>query len=346
MLRQAVNELIVTVEIRGQSFVLVKDGRYEKPAGDDRLPAFVFVSRTPPERLLEVVRGAVLSGRPMPFYIPGSSVRGAWRSYLEKVLRSLDEPEHAKVCDPHIAPTEVEDAVEEIPEDDPYASCSGYLVNRELPHPAEAYKLSCPVCQLFGNTAQGSRLAFEDAEFHGGNASVMDNVAISRQTGSVIAPFKSLGIRDAKFALKLRLRNFELWQLGLLARLFGDLGAGRAPLGSGKNKGWGRIEASATEIELSYFGLEDAIGDGKLRGIGDVPGADLSRYGMSRAATLPGMDLPVDAGKSSLWRHTRVIANIPEFWEKTKPCFDAQVWRNFRTLSARRALVEVPSAGA
>jgi CRISPR/Cas system CSM-associated protein Csm3 (group 7 of RAMP superfamily) len=78
---------------------MIKDGRESMQMGGTALPHMVFQSRMTPEELANAVPRHLDSIRPMLF-VPGSSLRGAWRSHLEKVLRSLDEV--PKVCDPFI----------------------------------------------------------------------------------------------------------------------------------------------------------------------------------------------------------------------------------------------------
>lgn len=340
MLRQAVNEIEITVEIQGHGHLLVKDGRYDKvvknnwaPGPSDeakklraKLPDMIFISHTPLDALQEKFVRKEYDG--IDYYIPGSSIRGSWRSHLEKVLRSLGN----KVCDPLSKET------------DDLESCSTLLVNDQRERPPFPYSHSCPVCRLFGNTATASRLLFSDATKLGGTPEMVDNVAISRQTGSVLAPFKSVALRDARFTFDLRLRNFELWQVGLLAHLFTDLAQQRVPLGSGKNKGFGQVTAKATSIGISYFGLGDPWNDGKLKGLAEllntaqpgIHGPDPHDYDLKSGSPPVIVAAPVQA-KSSLWRHTRAVPveSIPNFWTNTKPCFNEELWNQMPDLSAR-----------
>src|SRR5207244_846991 len=148
-------------------------------------PSAIPISRAGIEKLCEVLTGPdpAEAARSLLFYLPGASVRGAWRSHLEKVLRSLDsEP---KICDPLIQKEDGRPA-------GPYEACSSVLVNKEDERVDFPYSISCPICRLFGNTAQASRLSFADADCHNATPILVDNIAISRQTGAVLAPFKAL----------------------------------------------------------------------------------------------------------------------------------------------------------
>lgn len=341
MLRQAVNEIAIEVELQGKSPLLIKDGRYQKPTdGNDskKLAHEVFISKTPANQLMPAIRGGRWKDDGFPFYIPGSSMRGAWRSHLEKLLRSLDEA--PKVCDPMVQPREDEESKPwaDYGAGAEYKACSAALTNKDEARTPYAYRVSCPVCQVFGNTGQASRLTVDEARKNGGLAVELDNVAVSRHTGSVISPFKSIGIQDALFKTEIRLRNFELWQVGLLGHLFSELEAERAPLGSGKNKGWGRIKAKATKIEIGYVGFSDGLKSGRLAGVAEVlPAERHAHYGYEQEAKCPQIEARKDKDKSSLWRHVWTVTNPDEFWKQVRPCLNAERWKKMATLSARRA---------
>jgi len=340
MLRQSVNELAITVKILGGPVLLIKDGRFDSdkkktwiPDKKERTkaPSALPISRNAEPKLKEVVTSSnpLTAAGALAFYLPGSSIRGAWRAHLEKALRSLDDAA-PKVCDPLISDEEQGPA-------GPYLACSKLLVNDEDERVAVPYHGSCPVCRLFGNTAQASRLSFSDAELvRPIELAEVDNVAISRQTGAVHSPFKAIVLRNSKATLKLRLRNFELWQAGLLGHLFDDLGKGLVPLGSGKNKGWGANTAMAISIRLTYFG-QDRARDSKLLGLGEILDTDRCKdYGIAPARTPPAIQARRVAEESALWRHVYEIQDIPAFWGSVKPCFDQKLWQGMPFLADRR----------
>jgi len=324
MLRKSKNELTLTVDLQGTSPLMIKDGRWKNAEmGNSKLPAMIFLSRTPLSRLTAAVSQDQLGLVGFEYFIPGASIRGAWRAHLEKVLRSLDDD--PKVCDPIIAET---DPVRgETPSW--LFSCSSNLLNDEDPAPLHPYRDSCPICRLFGNTAQASRLSFSDATKTGGTAVDLDNNAISRQTGAAISPFKSRVILDARFTFELTIRNFELWHLGLLACLFADLEAGRVRLGAGKSKGWGQVKAAVSSLKLTYFGLDDPFEQGKLLGIGETMSPEaLLHYGISAAPTPPALP-PFSKLASSPWRHTVQIDDAALFWPLCRPFFSEETWASF-----------------
>jgi len=345
VLRRLLNELTVHVEVESHSPLLIKDGRYDKNApgwaeakseAAKKAPDSVFISRSTTEDL----KAAVLPSldwdriRKLEYYVPGSSVRGSWRSHLEMVLRSLD-PDRPKVCDPLLTKNK------ESPDPGPWESCSSVLVNEKNPRPRMAYKGSCPVCRLFGSTAQASRISFSDGRIAGPpNPEMVDNVAINRFTGAVKSPFKALALVGAKFTLELHVENFELWHVGLLAWLFEDLKAKRVPLGSGKNKGLGEISAIASRVDLAYYGTEDKGADDRLRGIAELldDPADRTFYGLERSNNPPAVALTPDASAQLPWRHSRTAegAAVGALWAAVKPAFQDR-WSRLPALSDRKA---------
>ena len=325
MLRPLLSELTIQVEIEGTSNLLVKDGRYHQdqkqewctPEQRKAAPDFMFVSRNDLERLKQAARDPKGHMSTLDYYLPGASVRGAWRSHLEKVLRSLDD---TKICDPM--------ATKDADMARPDRACSARLVLHDQPLVDHPYRDSCPVCKLFGSTAQASRLAISDGVKTAGNAVMVDNVAISRQTGSVISPFKSIVLHGARFSLEMRLRNFELWQVGLLGHLFDDLEAKRVPLGSGKNKGFGVVQAHAASMKVAYYGRP--LTESKLYGLRELL-ADPKRaaaYGLLEEESVDVSGIASDGEGGSRWRKGFQIATAAQFWQLVKPRFNRAAWES------------------
>ena len=370
MLRTLLNDLTAKIELQSESHLLIKDGRLteelrtkwvneelgipENADKEDRkrqkeftaknVPSGMFISRSS----LAEIRYALVEDRNLPieqresvralaFYLPGSSIRGAFRSHLEKVLRSLDAS--VKVCDPLL------DNLRGQPPGT-HLSCSNALVTEGQPRRPSAYALSCPVCRLFGSAAQASRIWFSDATFSASTPVVVDNISVSRHTGSVLNPFKFLSLRDATAKFEVRIRNFELWHLGLLANLFSDAANSLIPLGSGKNKGNGVVKAATKELKIAYYGLEDPCADGAVRGIEQL-GPDPGFYDFKECKveyTLPGN------GTGPGWRHEREIRDPGEFWGSVRKSFTRELWKKMEPLDALRKkvkpIVEQPAKGA
>jgi CRISPR-associated RAMP protein (TIGR02581 family) len=218
LLNQASMEL--TIEVKGP--LLIKSGR--EGGADPSVPDMQFV-RT---------NGSV--------YLPGSSLKGIVRSYAEKIARTVGVP----CCnpfdqDPKSATVFCGKRAEKVQ--------SGKSIYRNRDY-------ACRVCQLFGSTAMAGRVRFEDAYPKSApRLEVRTGVAIDRGLGSVAhGPFDLEVVTRGTFKGKVQLRNFELWQVGLLALVLRDLREGRIPLGFGKSRGLGEIRADLGPLTVRYVG--------------------------------------------------------------------------------------------
>jgi CRISPR/Cas system CSM-associated protein Csm3 (group 7 of RAMP superfamily) len=310
MLSHPVNEIEIALTLRALSPLLVKEGRYtdtlrekwkQQETVRDQLPNAVPAT----QNSLDEIKAAVISENPsramnrLSLYIPGSSLRGSWRSHLERLLRGMSSPKEARICDPF----------------DDKTSCSRWLApseDEDIPadrkdHP---YNDSCPICRIFGSTAHASRLSISDGVRKGAAGRVVhrDHVRIDRKDGKVgLGPFRFLGIQDAEFEITIRLRNFELWQMGFIASLLKELEDERIPLGSGKNKGYGKVKATVGKVTLTYINTPLPIT--KLIGVAEHPawGAYFQkRYGLHQYEG-PEVPLTIRFESPTPWRATAVL---------------------------------------
>jgi len=256
------------------------------------------------------------NGRLEP-HIPGSSLKGPLRAYAERIVRTLI-PGHA--CDPFdrikscsakvaVIDPEAQRAGGEAPKEGNGAEGS---------RAATAYAASCPVCKVFGNAGLRARLSLSDAYLeeglpipqpaaaaHQGLTDVpwwwdrrawgqevdgprylgfRTRIPVDRFTGGVreTGPFNVECWQGKEpFVFQLSLRNFECWQLGLLAFLLRDVNDGYLKIGYGKNSGFGRVRLKPESLTVTYYG--SAANDAKkerVRGIGALyEGADRDSYG-------------------------------------------------------------------
>jgi hypothetical protein len=183
---------------------------------------------------------------------------------------------------------------------------------------------------------QAGRLEIGDGEWldRSGRIVEREHVLINRRSGQVAqgALFKFFGLQGATFHVDLVLRNFELWHLALVGSVLKDLSL--IPLGSGRNKGYGRVEGKAEDIRLSWFGAEPP--DDRLRGVADHPEPSRAAWFQQRYRIFPSKNVPeLPAGgwkRINLWRFERAL-NWQEFetvWSKLEV-----PWSQFRTLAAR-----------
>lgn len=235
MHKRLLNELTVAFDLEPTSPLLVKSGK--EVGTDPTLPDMNFVRVTPP------------GGGEPTIFLPGSSLKGTLRSYTEKVLRSVwPEGDHKWCCDPFNDKT----------------ACNRRL--KDVESAAARYHRACSACKLFGHTGMASHVAFSDAYPVAGRdlqIEQRDGVAIDRITGAVTAgPFTMEIVTQGTFHATLSLRNFQLWQLGLLAVALRDLGGGKVPIGFGKSKGLGKVSLAYDRAEVTYPGRFAPQSDG------------------------------------------------------------------------------------
>jgi CRISPR-associated RAMP protein (TIGR02581 family) len=268
MHKKLLNEATFHLVISVQGPLLVKSGT---EGWDPTIPDMQFV-RTHHAQLGETV------------FIPGSSLKGTLRSYSEKIARTLD----VSCCDPF----------------DKTASCSKQL--EDLAKESNSfgiYARSCVACKLFGSTNLAGRAAFADAYPTkpidvAKQLTKRTAVAIDRVLGSVaVGPFDFEALMSGEFQTHIRLRNFELWQLGLLGLAVRDLCLGRIKVGYGKSRGFGSVSARLEKLELRSIaegGLEWKDGKLSIKGIGALLGDEAKSYGINEEAERNAISVDTD----------------------------------------------------
>jgi CRISPR-associated RAMP protein (TIGR02581 family) len=238
MLKKLMNEAFCTLSITTTGPLLVKSG-HASISGPDMTPVLTF-----------------RNGK-QEVFIPGSSLKGVFRSHLEKIVCSLK---------PHVAcyPFEGNDdrlADKEQRKRDYRDSCSGMFTQYAKQstdardylekHTDWVYAASCPICRLFGSTGFIGRIAIGDAYLASPEIKEQrDGVGIDRLTGGAShgAKFElevvSTGV---KFETDIHLRNFEIWQLGMLFIVLQDLEDELIRIGSGRSRGLGQVQATISE---------------------------------------------------------------------------------------------------
>jgi CRISPR-associated RAMP protein (TIGR02581 family) len=253
-------------------------------------------------------------------YIPGSSLKGALRAHAERISRTLAPNGHG-CCDPFKEAENAQQTIPHSCSSRLLEWRKDKKI--DALDPQEIYRESCPICKLFGSLAMAARLAFNDAHEIGtdvdsftsnlvgkiGKApkdklaqdvkswlstskspaarAVVErtNVGIDRRTGGASSGslFEMEVVTAARFVTSLYLRNFELWQLGLLAFVLRDFEDGVIKLGMGKSRGLGRLKATVTNLEIRYLGLTPAPSDGALCELRGMSMLESAPYGFSGA---------------------------------------------------------------
>ena len=325
MLKRRLCEARFTWRLACEGPLLIADGRYEKKKDETKKgknPDKVFICRAPQkdvEKAIEYARTA--ADVRLPFYVPGTSLRGPVRARAERILRTLipgDPP--ASACDPF----------QNEPGKTPQ-SCSKRL---DETHADVPYAVACPACRLFGCTGTASRILISDADVKGGRSVFRDMIGIDRFTGGVFqgemddagekkksggANMRFHALEGATFSTEIAITNFELWQLGLLAFVFRDFEEGLVSIGFGKTKGLGQVKGTIEKIHLVYPAGRQA---GRVQHLSSLASAEeRTRYGLhpSEAPEI-AMKRAQEAGRLQLFE-TFEVQDAGAFWDAVAPSF-------------------------
>ncbi|WP_448583236.1 RAMP superfamily CRISPR-associated protein [Thermocrinis sp.] len=209
--------------------------------------------------------------------LPGSSLRGAFRSHCERILRTLswhyarealgEKAETNKVyetylrrcaakVDPWQENTHLRQKVEKVWEEQ-----MQQIGLKEEQKFFEAGKKMAEVVwngsdlaeRLFGSTFWRSLVVVSEAylKSDGFSELIFDHLAVERFSGGALEhkKFDTLPITQSTFEGKVAVFGDELWALGLIALLFKDLADGLVRIGSAKTRGFGKVTAKVTKVE-------------------------------------------------------------------------------------------------
>jgi CRISPR-associated RAMP protein (TIGR02581 family) len=331
--------------------LLIADGRYRdiikrppykdswtKPNG---FPDALFISRSTEADIIKA-ETQIKGGSPkLPFYVPGTSLRGPFRAQAERIIRTLrdaDDQAPVTACDPF-----------EQGANNTFLSCSKRLEKEK----GILYKEACPACKIFGYAGLASRIIFTDAKIEGLNGPYhsvyRDMIGIDRFTGGVFQGGEQGGganmrfhvLENTTFTTTVTLANFELWHLGLLAYVFRDFHDGLVPIGFGKTKGFGLVTGELTKITLSYPKANTSRSCIDHLGSLISDSGEKTRYALHDCQP-PSFDLPSpDDDPLSLY-HRYILTEedaIRGLWSATAPTFNAYI-------ASLTPPVEMPPAAA
>lgn len=194
---------------------------------------------------LPVLRG--VDERP---FIPGSSLRGVLRSYVERVVRSFESPplpgepwRGRGACNPLSFTDNC------LPADQVKKWRQHRGDGLELAH--RAWDASCRVCRLFGSTVLASRVRFADLLPVDAEpvTAIRDGVSINREKETVENKYDFEVVQPgAVFALKVVAENVTNAELGLLALGLQALARGEIDVGGFKGRGLGRVRLESPTV--------------------------------------------------------------------------------------------------
>ncbi len=197
-------------------------------------------------------------------FIPGSSLKGVVRAYLERVLRTMDElnvqyqGQRLWACNPLadeercISSKRKREFLEQAREDD--------VKFTEL-----IWQNSCTACRLFGSPWLASRVSFQDAMLVNRDSllrltEIRDGVGIDRDLGSakrgVKYDFETVPA-GAEFGITILVENAEEWEIGLLLLALEAMKKGELPVGgkTTRGPGWGEL----VEVKVQRIGKEKML---------------------------------------------------------------------------------------
>ena len=229
------------------SGLLVKSG---KESFDPTRPEMEFI-RTHADIGEEIVE--------TPF-IPGSGLKGVIRSHAERILRMI----RTKKSDCDIT-SEDRTCIQEKKE-------------------KSAYSDHCLACRMFGSTALAARFRFTDvfpwpSEAKNKEKSDMfkrvileqrPGIKIDRRLGTAAggAYYEVEIVSAGHFFGEITFRNYQLWQIGLLALVIRDINEGYQRVGAMKSRGLGRVRIKLENFHFDQFGSFSEADGYRLKGVG------------------------------------------------------------------------------
>ncbi len=312
MLKRLVNEALIPLTITTTGPVLVRSG-HATLSGPDMTPVLTYRNGD------------------WQVYLPGSSLKGVVRSHLEKVGRTLNED---AICNPfHKLPA-------------PDAFCGERLLRRkksteEAVDSEVAYRESCPICRLFGSTEFIGRVSINDAYLVDSQrprpTEERDGVGIDRLTGGAFggALFNLEAVSSGvKFHTNIYLRNFEVWQLGMLLLLIQDMQDGLIRVGSGRSRGLGSVEGKTDGVTIGHIGLSTSRSADEVWGLGKFLSG--GEYGTHEDDLLRLEQSPNEERRGLRMRATFTEMSLQELTDKAIGAFVTRVqgWKPLAATSS------------
>ena len=311
MLKKLLNECRFTLTVHTEGPVLIKSG-YATVSGPDMTPV-----RTYRNGNTEV-------------YLPGSSLKGVFRSHIEKVIRTLKD---GVVCNPFARTDPDSENDQLVCPNYTDVSCGDKFEVRQKEqlevnkvqwrrHPKKedlsnkneaVYTDSCPVCRLFGSNSFIGRVAISDAylaEESQQKTEQRDGVGIDRLTGGAASGAKfdlEVVSSGVDFETDIYMRNFEVWQLGILMLIVADLEDGLIRIGSGRSRGLGNVKATISEVSVNYLGAVNERSANDVWGLGKL--LDNGSYGTDTDDKITVQEPPI--------AETRGLRKITTFSDKS-----------------------------
>lgn len=185
------------------------------------------------------------SGKEYP-YIPGSSIKGTFRSYAVKLMRSLD----IKVCDgiPKLTCLKGNEFDKIEKKGGSFEDILNAIVKGDIGRGL------CLCCLIFGSPGLSSHTIFYDSYpiDDTWKLSYRYMVALDRKTCAVRAgPFSVEHVEPgAKYKLTIEFNNLPNYAIGVVAQTLIDLDIGLLKFGGFKTRGFGRMKIENIEVRV------------------------------------------------------------------------------------------------
>lgn len=206
------------------------------------------------------------SGEP---YIPGTSLKGVFRSTGERLARMKNLSVCSGLSGQTCADKEYQGVALLRWLDRMRRKARGVTekyeeIFREIIE--VVFRETCLMCKLFGAPSMGGRVFFFDADPVSPDSyriSSRKGIAISRYTGSVSggALYEVEYVEPGSaFTFNLLARNLPNYAVGLLGKVIGEINQGRVRIGGFKTRGFGQVYIELERLEISvYDGLSGAM---------------------------------------------------------------------------------------
>ncbi|MDU1350327.1 CRISPR-associated RAMP protein Csx7 [uncultured Clostridium sp.] len=232
MLKNLKNECIIKFDLLTNGPLLIRDGKASEL--DPTVPKIQFIK-------------SIYNGELKPV-MPGSSIKGVFRSRIERLLYNIDG---CRCCD--------------IFDREEGNNCKNnykkFIQNEKL-YPEIGKKLyteSCPACKMFGNLGLKGRVQFKDAfiEDDKYKLGIRTNVGIDRITGAAVkgALFEPEVLEEGNFKCTIKIENYFKWQLKLLLYVLEEINAGYVIFGASTSRGFGNMKIDNFRIISKEFGI-------------------------------------------------------------------------------------------
>lgn len=201
-------------------------------------------------------------------YIPGSSLKGVFRSYATLLAKHYG----LEVCTGLSRETcgELKTVTTADGKEKKLSDYINELMERGSRDALKVfYENACLMCKIFGSTRYMSKVSFSDAYPIGENGQVIDvkadvrtGIAIDRRTGAVQpGAFYRVEFVEpgARFRLNVRCKNLPNYAIGLLSLILRRMNEGLIKIGGFKSRGFGAVKIEGLKFRSRDFAKEPSL---------------------------------------------------------------------------------------